>query len=136
MVRLVLAAVSINGLMVLLCMRSRLTFVIDVIIKDGGILMSVRVWEIESELFVSGHEVLQFGSVLQFHKSSDAPHDGEDVEALQMLGRRPALFIVLLRNQALEQVAALTNHERFYDLHLEHEVLDGEAIDFWEGGFE
>lgn len=70
-----------------LSLRYVRTFCRHVVVEHGVLAAGRNVRQVQAEAVVASEPQLQLFAVVQFQHGSGAPHQGEDVETLQVLSR-------------------------------------------------
>ena len=63
--------------------------------------------KVELDVVVASDELLHLGAIVQLHQGSNAPHDAEDVDLLQVVRGKPLVLVLLGGDQAFQQVDGL-----------------------------
>lgn len=87
-----------------------LTVIIHKVVKHGSIGVRRDLRQVQLELLRTSDELFQLGAVIQLEEGTNAPHDREDVEVLEMLSRHLAILLVVLQwDQTCQQLGGLRN---------------------------
>ena len=83
---------------------------VDEEVKHGGVGATGYLGQVErDDLGVVPEPLLHLGAVVQLQEGSDGPHEGEDEQPLVMLPLEGGRILLILRDQTLQQVAALSH---------------------------